>query len=40
MDHCRTVIVPTNGIGTALSRLPKYAPNLDAFIKEWFRSRL
>jgi len=40
LDRGRTVVVPTDGIGTGLSRLPKYAPNLDAFIKEWFRSRL
>lgn len=40
LDRGRTVVVPADGIGTGLSRLPKYAPNLDAFIKEWFRSRL
>ncbi|SDK39192.1 hypothetical protein [Bradyrhizobium ottawaense] len=40
LDRGRTVVVPADGIGTGLSRLPKYAPNLDAFIKEWLRSRL
>ncbi|MGY2919475.1 DUF7831 domain-containing protein [Bradyrhizobium sp. USDA 3262] len=40
LDRGRTVVVPSDGIGTGLSRLPKYAPKLDAFIKEWFRSRL
>jgi hypothetical protein len=40
LDYGRTVVVPADGIGTGLSRLSKYAPNLDAFINEWFRSRL
>lgn len=40
LDRGRTVVVPADGIGTGLSRLSQYAPNLDAFIKEWFRSRL
>lgn len=39
LDRGRTVVVPADGIGTGLSRLSQYAPNLDAFIKEWFRSR-
>ncbi len=39
LDSGRTVVVPADGIGTGLSRLPQYAPDLDAFIKEWFRSR-
>jgi hypothetical protein len=39
LDRGRTVVVPADGIGTGLSRLPQYAPNLDRFIKEWFRGR-
>jgi hypothetical protein len=39
LDCDRSVVVPADGIGTGLSRLPQYAPNLDRFIKEWFRSR-
>jgi hypothetical protein len=39
MDHGRTLVVPADGIGTGLSRLPQYAPNLDRFIKDWFRGR-
>ncbi|MCS3449822.1 hypothetical protein M2222_001357 [Bradyrhizobium elkanii] len=39
LDSARTVVVPADGIGTGLSRLPRHAPNLDAFIKQWFNSR-
>jgi hypothetical protein len=39
LDRGRTVVVPADGIGTGLSRLSSYAPNLDRFIKEWFRIR-
>lgn len=39
LDRGRTVVVPADGVGTGLSRLPQYAPHLDAFIEEWFRSR-
>lgn len=39
LDEGRTVVVPKDGIGTGLSRLPFVAPNLDRFIKEWFETR-
>lgn len=39
LDHRRTVVVPADGIGTGLSRLSSCAPNLDRFIKDWFRAR-
>jgi hypothetical protein len=39
LDHGRTVVVPADGIGTGLSRLPQLAPNLDVYIKQWFRGR-
>jgi hypothetical protein len=39
LDHRRTVVVPVDGIGTGLSRLSSCAPNLDRFIKNWFRGR-
>jgi hypothetical protein len=34
-----TVVVPSDGIGTGLSRLPDVAPNLNKFIQEWFKER-
>lgn len=34
-----TVIVPEDGIGTGLAQLPRRAPKLDQFIKDWFRGR-
>jgi hypothetical protein len=39
LDAGRTVVVPSDGIGTGLSRLEIYAPNLNRFIERWFRSR-
>lgn len=39
LDEGRTVVVPKDGIGTGLSRLPFVAPKLDRFIKEWFDTR-
>jgi len=39
LDHRRTVVVPADGIGTGLSRLSSCAPNLDRFIKQWFKGR-
>jgi hypothetical protein len=39
LDEGRTVVVPSDGIGTGLSRLPDLAPNLDRFIKNWFKER-
>ena len=39
LDAGRTVVVPTDGIGTGLSRLPKVAPNLNRSINDWFMSR-
>lgn len=39
LDRGRTVIVPADGIGTGLSRLPRHAPKLHTFIVNWFNSR-
>lgn len=39
LDAGETVVVPTDGIGTGLSRLQTTAPNLDRFIKKWFSDR-
>lgn len=39
LDAGKTVVVPTDGIGTGLSRLHTTAPNLDRFIKKWFADR-
>ncbi|ARQ95309.1 hypothetical protein [Bradyrhizobium phage BDU-MI-1] len=39
LDHGKTVVVPTDGIGTGLARLHIVAPNLDRFIKDWFKGR-
>ena len=39
LDADRTVVVPTDGIGTGLSRLPNVAPNLNRSINDWFMSR-
>jgi hypothetical protein len=39
LDAGKTVVVPADGIGTGLSRLPEVAPKLDAYIKEWFACR-
>ncbi|MEH2517526.1 hypothetical protein V1279_003099 [Bradyrhizobium sp. AZCC 1610] len=39
LDLGRTVVVPTDGVGTGLARLDLYAPNLDRFIKDWFKAR-
>lgn len=39
LDDGLTVVVPSDGIGTGLSRLPQVAPQLDKFIKDWFRDR-
>jgi len=36
----KTLVVPADGIGTGLARLPFVAPKLNAFINEWFRSRV
>lgn len=38
LDAGKVVIVPTDGIGTGLSRLPQVAPNLNRYIENWFRS--
>ncbi|WP_316200871.1 MULTISPECIES: hypothetical protein [unclassified Bradyrhizobium] len=35
----KTVVVPTDGIGTGLSQLPQRAPNLHHFIEGWFTVR-
>ncbi|WP_315782426.1 hypothetical protein [Bradyrhizobium sp. SZCCHNPS1003] len=35
----RTVVVPTDGIGTGLSQLPRRAPHLHHFIEGWFKGR-
>lgn len=35
----KTIVVPRDGIGTGLSELPQRAPRLDAYIREFFRSR-
>lgn len=39
LEAGKTVIVPADGIGTGLSRLPRHAPNLHTFIVNWFNSR-
>ncbi|MGJ4945036.1 hypothetical protein ACQR1W_31035 [Bradyrhizobium sp. HKCCYLS1011] len=35
----KTVVVPSDGIGTGLSQLPQRAPNLHRFIEDWFKGR-
>jgi hypothetical protein len=39
LDRRKTVVVPTDGIGTGLARLPFVAPRLNAFINDWFKGR-
>jgi hypothetical protein len=39
LDEGQVVVVPTDGIGTGLSRLHATAPKLNAFIKKWFADR-
>jgi len=40
LDRGKTVVVPADGIGTGLARLPFVAPKLNEFINNWFRSRV
>ena len=39
LERGKIVVVPTDGIGTGLARLPFVAPKLNAFINNWFKSR-
>ena len=39
LDCGRTVVVPTDGVGTGLSRLHTVAPELDRLLKGWFKDR-
>jgi hypothetical protein len=39
LERGKTVVVPADGIGTGLSRLPFVAPRLNAFLVNWFKER-
>ena len=39
LDGGKTVVVPSDGIGTGLARLRHVAPHLDRYIPNWFKGR-
>lgn len=39
LDRGKTVVVPADGIGTGLARLPYVAPKLNECINSWFKGR-